>query len=254
MCPQRSSRTATKHANHCSDSVLYTRARSRIQQLTPHRNAAPAVAVPELPARRVSTPHIRWMCLACPHCSPPFACAVAAAVLHLRLAFARRSCVAFCRSCLLFAFACHNCIAPLHAALALRICAPRLCFAFARHTSASSRSHFITLAFCCAHALSHSRVVALELGVCASHLRCAFRFVARARRTLRFRFAACVVARVHRHHSLTNTLCVSPALALCAALARVGSRALLRRHPKLRLHCAKSSTWCLWCLGTACPV
>ncbi len=82
-----------------------------------------------------------------------FALALRTRVLHLRLTFARRSCIAFCRSCLLFAFACYGCIAHLHAALALRICVPRLCFAFARRTSASSRLHFVTLAFCRACAL-----------------------------------------------------------------------------------------------------
>jgi hypothetical protein len=109
-------------------------------------------------------------------CTSHLHCALALRirVLHLRLAFARRSCIAFCRSCLFSRFACHACIAHFHAALALRIRAPRLRFAFARHTSASSRLRFVTLAFCRAHALSRSCVrVALTLSIvcrtCIAH-------------------------------------------------------------------------------------
>ena len=94
-------------------------------------------------------------------CTSHLHCALALRirVLHLRLAFARRSCIAFCRSCLFSRFACHACIAHfmllLHCAFARRDYAShsRVTLPLCR-ACVSSRLRFVALTRCCAHALS----------------------------------------------------------------------------------------------------
>ena len=122
--------------------------------------------------------------------------------LALRVCTSLLHCV--CRSCLLFAIACHACIAHLHAALTLRICASHFCFVALvfRYACVLSHSRVVALTRCCARALCLRVALALRVLLRRSRASCVCVFVSWLVSPL-----ACVVRRTFSHAILSFAAC-----------------------------------------------